>query len=93
MPQVVSLKRYRALETRFDALVLRVSELEAQLPEWIREEEAARLTGVSQRTMARERANPTTELVFKTVGGVRYLRSSVIAYNEARTIRRNRHLR
>jgi hypothetical protein len=93
MPQVVSLKTYRELEARFNALLLRVDKLEARLPDWIRDAEACQLTGVASRTLARERDNPNTLLVFKTTGGVRYLRSSVEAYNEARTINRSRYLR
>lgn len=88
MPQVVSLKTHRELETQFNALVLRVDKLESLLPDWVRENEAAKLTGFSQRTLAQERTNPNTLLVFKTDGGVRYLRQSVLDYNEARFIRR-----
>jgi hypothetical protein len=91
MPQVVSLKMYRALETRFNALVLRVDKLEALLPDWVREDEASQLTGLSQRTLARERTNSNTLLVFKTAGGVRYLRQSVLDYNGARLIRRQQY--
>lgn len=93
MPQVVSLKKYRELEARFNALVLRVDKLEALLPDWVRGDEAAKIAGLSQSTLARERKKPDTLLVFKTAGGVRYLRSSVLAYNEARTINRSRYLR
>jgi len=93
MPQVVSLKTYRALEARFNALVLRVEKLESSLPDWVRADEAARIAGLSQAILARERKKPETILVFKTAGGVRHLRSSVLAYNEARTINRSRYLR
>jgi hypothetical protein len=86
MPLVPSLKAFRALEMRFDALLLRVEQLETQQPHWVRETDAQQLTGLSQATLARERKKPATLLVWMSAGGLRYLRSSILAYNEARII-------
>jgi hypothetical protein len=62
----------------------------AALPEWVREAEAQQLTGLSQATLARERKKPDTLLVWKSAGGLRYLRNSILAYNAARSIRKYR---
>lgn len=89
MFQVASYEEVLQLRQQLSEVTQRLARLENAQPEWVRESEAAQLTGLSQRTLARERAKPNTLLVFKTAGGVRYLRSSVEAYNKARTIRRH----
>ncbi len=88
--QVPSLQQHLSLEEKLEAVLARLARVEAALPEWVREEEAQRITGLSQATLARERKKPDTLLVFKTEGGLRYLRTSLDAYNEARLIRRSR---
>ncbi|WP_151086850.1 hypothetical protein [Hymenobacter baengnokdamensis] len=67
-----------------------MAQYRAALPEWVRDGEAQQLTGLSQATLARERKKPDTLLVWKSAGGLRYERRSVLAFNEARTIRRRR---
>jgi hypothetical protein len=89
MPQVPSLKAFRALKMRVKELQLRVDQLEAKQPDWVREEEAQLLTGLSRSTLARERKKPDTPLVWKSAGGLRYLRDSIFTYNEARSIRKS----
>jgi hypothetical protein len=86
--QVPTLEQHLSLEEKLEAALSRLARLEAAQPEWVREAEAQQLTGLSQATLARERKKPGTLLVFKTNGGLRYLRSSVLAFNEARSIRR-----
>ncbi|TVT40661.1 hypothetical protein FNT36_14430 [Hymenobacter setariae] len=86
--QVPTLEQHLDLVRKYDELLARITKLEAAQPEWLREEEAQRLTGLSQPTLARERKKPDTLLVFKTAGGLRYLRSSVEAFNEARMLRK-----
>jgi hypothetical protein len=93
MYQVPSMEQFQSVQQQLAQALQRLSRLEAAQPEWLREEEAQQLTGLSQATLARERKKPDTLLVFKTVGGLRYLRSSVEAYNEARTIKRSRYPR
>jgi hypothetical protein len=88
--QVPTLEQHLELARKYDNLVARIIKLEAAQPEWIREEEAQRVTGLSQPTLARERKKPDTLVVFKTAGGLRYLRSSVEAFNEARMLRKGR---
>jgi hypothetical protein len=88
--QVPTLEQFEAMAQRLDKALMRIDRLEAQLPEWIREHEAQLLTGLSQSTLSRERRKPDTEIVWKSEGGVRYLRSSLEAFNEARCIRKNR---
>jgi len=65
-----------------------VTELKAALPEYVDEQEAQRLTGASGKTLYRERQNPSSLIVWKKDRGVRYLRSSLLLYNERHTIRR-----
>ena len=55
----------------------------AALPEWVREAEAQQLTGLSQATLAWVRKKPDTLLAWKSAGGLRYERRSVLAFNEA----------
>lgn len=93
MVQVASAEELAELRRELAALQAVVARLEAQQPEWLREEEAQQLTGLSQATLARERKKPDTLLEFKTTGGLRYLRRSVLAFNEARLVRRNRYAR
>jgi hypothetical protein len=90
--QVPTLEQHEALAQQLAEALVRIAKLEAAQPEWLREEEAQRLTGLSQPTLARERKKPDTLLVFKTAGGLRYLRSSVEAFNESRMLRKGRVL-
>ena len=89
MYQVVPYEEFAALREAFTSLKSEVATLKAAQPEWVREDEAQALTGLSQATLARERKKETTVLVFKTEGGLRYLRSSLLAFNDARSIRRS----
>lgn len=89
MYQVVPYEEFAALREAFTSLQSEVATLKAAQPKWVREEEAQALTGLSQATLARERKKENTTLVFKTEGGLRYLRSSLLAFNEARSIRRS----
>jgi predicted transcriptional regulator len=93
-----SLDAARIIDELFEALRREVAEtraevkfLKAQLPDWMREHEAQRYTGLSQSTISRERRKPDTLIVWKSEGGVRYLRSSLDAFNEARQNRKNRY--
>jgi hypothetical protein len=79
--QVPTLEQHEDLVRKYDALLARITRLEAAQPDWLCEEDVQRLTGLSQPTLARERKKPDTLLVFKTAGGLRYLRSSVEAYD------------
>lgn len=87
--QVPTLEQHLAQAELLAQALARIARLEASLPEWVREDEAQTLTGLSQATLARERKKETTMLVFKTEGGLRYLRSSLLAFNDARSIRRS----
>jgi hypothetical protein len=86
--EVPTLEQHEELRRELAEALLRIARLEAQMPEWMREHEAQLLTGLSQSTLSRERRKPDTLIVWKSQGGVRYLRSSVEAFNEARCIRR-----
>ena len=87
--QVPTLEQHLAQGALLAQALERIARLEAAQPKWVREEEAQALTGLSQATLARERKKETTTLVFKTEGGLRYLRSSLLDFNEARSIRRS----
>lgn len=83
----------------FDALVDRIAVLEKSLgalqagqSEWVDTKEALRLTGLKcGETLKAERERPGTRVRVKFEGSTnkqpRYLRSSLVAYNEARTLR------
>jgi hypothetical protein len=86
--QVPTLDQHEALARQLAEALARIAKLEASQPEWLREPEAQSYTGLSQATLARERKKPKTLLVWKSAGGLRYLRSSLDAFNEARSIRR-----
>jgi hypothetical protein len=92
MPQVPSFDEFEKLRKQVQDLQAEVAQLKAALPEWVREEEAQRITGLSQATLARARKKPDTLLVVTTTGPLRYLRSSLIIYTEERSNRRSRHL-
>jgi predicted mannosyl-3-phosphoglycerate phosphatase (HAD superfamily) len=86
--QVPSYQDFEALRKEVQELRAEIAHLKAAQPEWVREQEAQQLTGLSQATLARARKRPDTVLVFKTEGGLRYLRDSLLAYNDACCIRR-----
>jgi hypothetical protein len=89
MFQVPSMQQFEAVQSQLAEALARLARLEAAQPEWVREQEAQALTGLSQATLAREHKKESTVLVFKTEGGLRYLRSSLLAFNNARSIRRS----
>lgn len=91
MYQVPSLEQFEQIQSQLSEALERLAKLEAAQSDWVREEEAQQLTGLSQATLARERKKPDTLIVFKTAGGLRYERASLKAYTEARTIRRTRY--
>jgi predicted mannosyl-3-phosphoglycerate phosphatase (HAD superfamily) len=88
--QVPSFEEFEELRKEVQELRAELASYRAALPEWVRDAEAQQLTGLSQATLARERKKPDTLLVWKSAGGLRYLRSSLLAFNAARTIRRQR---
>jgi hypothetical protein len=88
--QVPTLEQHLELARKYDELLVRVMRLEAAQPDWLREEEAARLTGLSRSILIRQRKKLDTLLVFTDSGPLRYLRSSVEAFNEARMMRKGR---
>lgn len=90
MHQVPSFEEFEELRKEVQDLRAELASYRAALPEWVRDAEAQQLTGLSQATLARERKKPDTLLVWKSAGGLRYLRSSLLAFNAARTIRRQR---
>jgi hypothetical protein len=89
--QVPTLEQFEAALGMLQKALARIDRLEAQLPEWMREHEAQVFTGLSQSTLSRERRKPDTVIVWKSEGGVRYLRSSLEAFNEVYCIRKNRY--
>ena len=90
MYQVVSYEEFAELRAEFAQVKAELAQVKAALPDWLREAEAQQHTGLSQATLARERKKPGTLLVWKTEGGLRYLRRSLDAFNEARLTRRAR---
>jgi hypothetical protein len=92
MHEVPSFEEFEELRNEVKALRAELAQYRSALPQWVREAEAQQLTGLSQATLARELKTPDTLLVVKTAGGLRYLRQSVLDYNEARLIRRRRLL-
>lgn len=64
--------------------------IKSLIPDWVNTKEAMRLTGIKQaETLKAERERPKTLIVVKFEGKKPlYLRSSLITYNESRTLRR-----
>jgi hypothetical protein len=75
---------FQALQLLCTQVAERVSYLEAQLPEWVDDVEARRLTNLSTSSLRRVRARPSSLIVYKHS---RYERASLLAHNESRTIR------
>ncbi|TVT43092.1 hypothetical protein FNT36_03095 [Hymenobacter setariae] len=86
--QVPTLDQHEALARQLAEALARIAKLEAAQPDWLREEEAMSLTGLSRSTLIRERKKNDTPLVITDSGPLRYLRSSVEAFNEARMLRK-----
>lgn len=74
---------------QFQQITAEVQELRASLPEWVDQVEAERLTGLSHTTLWRERKNLHSLIQWKQDRGVRYLRASLIAYNNSRAVVRS----
>lgn len=84
-----ALEQYMAPQaTRLEQALARIDRLEASQPEWVREKEAQEITGYSQATLARARKKEGSGIVWKREGGLRYLRSSLLAYNNRHSIDR-----
>ncbi len=77
---------YRALIERLDALSEEVRQLKASLPEYVGQQEAERLTGLSRTTLFRERKRLGSLIKWKSDRGPKYLRSSLLAHNQSRVI-------
>lgn len=80
------------LITRLETLEKELTELKQGQSEWVDTKEALRMTGLKcGDTLKAERERPNTRVRVKFEGSTnkqpRYLRSSLIAYNEARTLR------
>ena len=76
----------------------RVIQLEEGLSEYVDTKEALRITGIkTPETLKRERERPGTLIITKSEGETnkhpRYLRASLIAYNESRRARPREHPR
>jgi predicted mannosyl-3-phosphoglycerate phosphatase (HAD superfamily) len=89
--QVPTLEQFEELRRELAEMREELNLVKSRQPEWMREHEAQRYTGLSQSTISRERRKPDSLIVWKSEGGVRYLRSSLDAFNEARCIRKNRY--
>jgi len=63
-----------------------IQALENALPEWVDQVEAERLTGLSETSLWRQRKNSDSLIEWKQDRGVRYLRASLIAYNNRRAV-------
>jgi hypothetical protein len=62
--------------------------LEISTPVYVPEEVACTLTGLSRTTLWRERKRTGSLIKWKQDHGVRYLRASLLAYNESRAVGR-----
>lgn len=79
---------FRALLATVDRQGQELKELRAQLPEWVSEPEAQRLTNLSGRTLLRLRNQQV--LIWKYDHGVHYQRASLLAHNASRSLGRGR---
>lgn len=76
------------LLSRMEAMTEQIRVLEISTPEYVSEEIARRLTGLSGTTLWRERHRPGSLIEWKQDHGVRYLRASLLAYNNSRAVGR-----
>lgn len=79
---------FRALLATVEQQGQELKELRAQLPEWVSEPEAQRLTNLSGRTLLRLRNQQT--ISWKHDHGVHYERASLLAHNASRSLGRGR---
>lgn len=86
--QVPTLEQHEALARQLAEALARIAKLEASQPDWLREDEAMSLTGLSRSTLIRERKKANTLLVVSSSGPLRYQRASVDEFNQARTLRK-----
>lgn len=87
---LLEIPEFQALVSQQGQLRAEVASLRAQLPDWVDQVEAERLTGLSETTLWRERQNPHSLIKWKSDRGVRYDRASLLAHNASRTITRSR---
>ena len=86
--QLSDFPEYQELVQVLQTVRAEVADLRHQLPEWVDQVEAERLTGLSDTTLWRERRNPHSLIEWKSDRGVRYLRASLIAHNTSRAVGR-----
>ena len=77
---------FQHLQQQCQQLAEQLREVQAQLPQWVDEVEAQRITGLSRTTMFRERQRPHSLIRWKQDHGVRYERASLIAHNHSRAV-------
>ena len=90
--QFVDAQHFTAVLGRLESIEKELHEIKLGQSEWVDTKEALRLTGLkSGETLKAERERKNTRVVVKFEGSTnkqpRYLRASLIAYNEARTKR------
>lgn len=90
--QFIDAAHFAALLGRIEVLEQALGRVQAGQSEWVDTKEALRLTGLKcGETLKAERERPRTRILVKFEGRTnkqpRYLRASLLAYNEARTVR------
>ncbi len=78
------------LQRQYQELAAQVQELLAAQTDYVRQEEAQRITGLSYATLWRERNKVDSLIKWKYDHGVYYERASLHAHNQSRAVRRSR---
>jgi hypothetical protein len=63
--QVPTLEQFEKLQQVVLGLVSELKQVQASLPQWVQDEEARRLTGLSRTQLWRERQNATSSIKWK----------------------------
>lgn len=66
------------------------AELRARQLKWVTDAQAQQITGLSRRSLLRERQKPDTLIVHKEDHGVRYDSDSLLKHNTSRAVGRSR---
>jgi|GEM_PF-5111455 len=86
--EVVPLAQFQELEQRFQRLDQRMTDLEQQLPAWVGQKEAEKLTGYSRTWLFRQRKAGKLPIKYKKTGArtIIYDRADCVAFGRKHLI-------
>jgi predicted mannosyl-3-phosphoglycerate phosphatase (HAD superfamily) len=81
---------FQALLATVDQQAQELKILRTRHLKWVTDEQAQEITGLSRRSLLRERQRPGTLIIYKEDHGVRYDYDSLLKHKESRAIGRGR---